>query len=216
MATLSGVVSARIVADQSGSVDAIHVLVSGDATPKQMVRNIESALMAQLGMRVDHRKISVATTVRRPSGPTERVVLEEEAAPAAEVASPGRTLYFEDVEVRGSRTKGVLCEVTLRRGAEHLVGEAEGVDGDRSRVELAARAVLAAISMVDGADRRLSLEGAKVINASDRQLVLVGVMVRQGRQSTLLTGSCEVKDSAETASALAVLNATNRWVGAVK
>jgi hypothetical protein len=32
----------------------------------------------------------------------------------------------------------------------------------------------------------------------------------------LLTGSCEIKDSAETASALAVLNATNRWVEGVK
>ena len=42
------------------------------------------------------------------------------------------------------------------------------------------------------------------------------VVVRRGRNSTLLTGSCEIKDSAETASALAVLNATNRWVEGVK
>jgi hypothetical protein len=29
----------------------------------------------------------------------------------------------------------------------------------------------------------------------------------------MLTGSCEVRDSAETAAVLAVLDATNRWMG---
>src|SRR3989442_14003125 len=33
-----------------------------DMQPKQVVRNIESALMAQLGLKIDHRKISVAQT----------------------------------------------------------------------------------------------------------------------------------------------------------
>ena len=126
--------------------------------------------------------------------------------------SAGRALYFEDVEVRGSRAKGVTCKVTLRRGKEQYVGEAEGFETERSRVEIAARAAVAAIALCDGGEVKLSLEGAKVIEAFERQLVLVGVAVRQGRTTVLLTGSCEVKESMETASALAVLNATNRWV----
>src|SRR3989441_2779139 len=39
-----------------------HVLTQSDLDAKRVVRNIESALMAQLGMRIDHRKISVAQT----------------------------------------------------------------------------------------------------------------------------------------------------------
>jgi hypothetical protein len=39
------------------------------------------------------------------------------------------------------------------------------------------------------------------------------VIARQGRGTALLTGSAEVRDGAETAAALAVLDATNRWVG---
>lgn len=220
LATLEHVVGARIVADDSGAVETIHVLVTGELSPKQMVRNIESALMAQLGMRVDHRKISVATTTKRPASSP---AVQGEKAPAvatvAEVAVevvPRRMLYFEDVEIRGSRTKGVTCRVTLRRGEDHFVGEAEGMESDRSRVELSARATLAAIGMSESADRTLSLEGAKVIEAFERELVLVAVQVRQGRHTTLLTGSCELKDSIETASALAVLNATNRWVEGVR
>ena len=215
LSTLQDVVSARIVADASGGVDSIHVLVMGTTTPKQVVRNIESALMAQLGMRIDHRKISVATTLRRPTTNPEG---EPMAVPKPETAGTGagRALYFEDVEVRGSRAKGVACKVTLRRGKEQFVGEAEGFESERSRVEIAARAAVAAIALCDGGELKLSFEGAKVIDAFGHELVLVGVLVYVGRNNVLLTGSCEVKESLETASALAVLNATNRWVEGVR
>lgn len=247
IATLPSVVSVRIVPTESGGVDTIHVLTTGETLPKQMVRNVESALMAHLGLRVDHRKVSVATTTARPSpsgGITVAAVASAVAA-AAKVAPPvvsgvssgvssgvasgvassptgiepvagsavRRTMYFEDVEIRGSRAKGVACRVTLRRGDETFVGEAEGVESDRSRMELAARAALAAIGKSEGDERRvLSLEGSKLVGAFDREFVFVGVTVRIGRESALMTGSAEVKDSAETAAVLAVLDATNRWV----
>lgn len=215
LATLQDVVSARIVADATGAIDAIHLLVMGSSTPKQVVRNVESALMAHLGVRVDHRKISVATTMKRPvSNPEGEPAAEPK--PEAVAAAAGRPLYFEDVEVRGSRAKGVAVKVTLRRGKEQFVGEAEGFESERSRLELAARATLAAIACCDGGALKLSLEGSRVIEAFDRELVLVGVLARQGRNIVLLTGSCEVKESAVTASALAVLNATNRWIEGIR
>lgn len=210
LSTLSSVVSAKIVTDDSGGVDTIHLLVTGELTPKQVVRNVESALVAHLGMKIDHRKVSVATTVRRP--PVIDAAIEKKAiARAAEV---GRSLYFEDVEVRGSRTKGMLCRVTLRQGDQQFVGEAEGMEGDRGRVELAAKATLSAVALSDKSGRLFSLEGVKMVAAFDREVVLAGVVVRQGRSSALLTGSCSVRDSVETAGVLAVLDATNRWIEA--
>src|SRR3954464_6890877 len=62
LATLPGVISARIVASMSGAVEEIHILTTTDVAPKQTVRNVESALIAHLGMRVSHKKISVATS----------------------------------------------------------------------------------------------------------------------------------------------------------
>lgn len=219
IATLPGVVSVRIVQTESGLVDTIHVLTTGETQPKQTVRNVESALMAHLGMRVDHRKVSVATTTARgtpAAGTLAAVVAAAAPAAAGESAATagmrGRTMLFEDVEIRGSRAKGVACKVTLRRGDETYVGESDGVESDRSRVDVAARATLAAIAKSDGNERRLSLEGSKMVEAFDREFVFVGVTVRLGRESALMTGSAEVKDSAETAAVLAVLDATNRWV----
>ena len=293
LATLPGIISARIVASGTGAVDEIHILTTDEVTPKQTVRNVESALIAHLGMRVSHKKISVATSndsSRNPSGssaapatttshatqPTppkgvegliplrsekaERAEAPKSAAPAAPAmsnlspspaasaaqAEPGasmratppqsmpvmtppsgqpaltselagasaarRRLYFEDIEVRRSRSKGVACRVTLRKGELAFVGEAEGLENERLRIELAARATLSAISQAEGDARVLGLEGCKTIEAFDRQFVFVGLTTRTGREAALLTGSAEVKESQETASVLAVLDATNRWI----
>jgi hypothetical protein len=236
LATLPGVIAARIIASENGAVDEIHVLTTSEVTPKQTVRNIESALIAHLGMRVDHRKISVATTLESQPTKEQREAAKEKeareakaaaeaAAQAAHAAQPvtptlplklerisGRLLYFEDVEVRRSRAKGIACRVTLKKGDESFVGEAEGMENERSRIELAARAALQALAQAEPSDRALALDGVRLIEAFDREFVFVGVTARLGRTSALLTGSCEIRESAETASVLAVLDATNRWI----
>jgi len=226
--TLPGVISARIIAGDSGAIDQIHVLTTSELTPKQMVRNIESALIAHLSMRIDHRKISVATTSetkpklldpesRQPpaAAPPPAVVPAESQQSAASAPRTGpfaRRLYFEDVEVRGSRSKGLSCRVTLRKGSASFIGEALGIEGDRSRVELAARATLLAIADADNREGQLGVQGVKVFDAFDRTFVFVAVRVRSGRDNKVLTGSVEMKESAESAGVLAVLDATNRWI----
>ena len=233
LATLPGVIAARIIASDNGAVDEIHVLTTSEVTPKQTVRNIESALIAHLGMRVDHRKISVATTLesqhsreskeaaREKEKDREAKIVAEAAAIAAATTAAlpvklervnGRLLYFEDVEVRRSRAKGIACRVTLKKGEETFVGEAEGMENERSRIELAARAALQALAQAEPSDRALALDGVRLIEAFDREFVFVGVTARLARTSALLTGSCEIRESAETASVLAVLDATNRWI----
>lgn len=211
LVTLPGVLAARIVASESGAVSEVHLLTSAEVNPKQTVRNVESALLAHLGMRVDHRKISVATTVD-PQKTLEGKALSESAAEAAALAAR-RRFYFEDVEVRRSRSRGVTCRVTLRKEEKSYIGESEGSESERSRAELAARAAVVAISQAEGDTHALSLDGCRLIDAFEREFVFVGITVRVGRESMLLTGSCEIKESPETASVLAVLDATNRWIG---
>src|SRR6188474_266481 len=85
--TLPGVIAARIIASETGAVDEIHVLTSAEVTPKQTVRNIESALIAHLGMRVDHRKISVATTLESQPTKEQREAAREKEAREAKAAA---------------------------------------------------------------------------------------------------------------------------------
>ena len=78
LTSLEGILSARVVTTPLGEVSEVHILAQAGLQPKQLVRNIESALLAQLGLKVDHRKISIAQTAevkpiealeRRGAGP---------------------------------------------------------------------------------------------------------------------------------------------------
>lgn len=54
------VMAVRVVAGSRGDIDEIHVLAGNGRGPKQIVRDIESSLIAQFGLSIDHKKISVA------------------------------------------------------------------------------------------------------------------------------------------------------------
>ena len=213
LATLPGVISVRIVAGPSGAVDEIHLLTTDEVAPKATVRNVESALMAQLGMRVSHKKISVATTRDTGRRPSEETPATPVVAPVVVPDLRRRRLYFDDIEVRRSRSTGVTCRVTLRKGDSSYVGEAEGLESPRLRVELAAKAALQAIMRSEAeAVGLLGLHGCMAIGAFDHEFVFVGITARFERETVLLNGTAEVKESMETAAVLAVLDATNRWV----
>ncbi len=201
--SLQGVMSARIVAGRSGEIEEVHVLTSAGVAAKQVVRNVESALMAQLGMKVDHRKISVAQTAEmKPIAVLEREVVAE--------AASRRKLVFGEMVVESPRPKRVVIRVLLRSGGLELEGVEEGVDEARSRVQLAARATVKALER-ELEESGVVLEGVRIVEAFDRKLVLAAVHGVGGRSSTLLVGVCEVRESPEQAAVLAVLDATNRW-----
>jgi hypothetical protein len=60
LSSLAGVLSAHVVREPGGRIVEIHILASASLHPKQVVRNVESALRAGLGIDVDRRIISVA------------------------------------------------------------------------------------------------------------------------------------------------------------
>jgi hypothetical protein len=207
ISSLTGVLSARIIVTPLGEVSEIHVLTSSDVQAKQVVRNIESALMAQLGVKIDHRKISVAQTA--DVRPIEQ--LQEEAI---RTRANKRVVVFQGLEVRPSdRPQRVIIRVRLSFEGREAEGEELGTDTLRNRVEAAARAASLCLDELLP-DNSVALEGAQIIDAFDRKFVLVAVHGLGGREAQLLTGTCEIRESPERSSVLAVLDATNRWADA--
>lgn len=95
---------------------------------------------------------------------------------------------------------------------EEFVGEAEGADVPGARVEVAARATLVALQKAEGNRVELALQGAKVVRAFDRSVVVVGVYGLKERDVTFLVGASLARDSIEHAAILATLQATGRWL----
>ena len=207
LTSLEGVLSARVVTTPLGEVSEIHILAQAGLQAKQIVRNIESALLAHLGLKVDHRKISIAQTADvRPLEALERGAVREQML--------RRTVLYEDLSiVPAGRSHRVTIAVTLTSGGRTETAQEEVADTGRARVEGAARA---AVAVLDRLLERFSLvlEGAKVVGELDREVAFAVVRGMGGRESVTLTGTAEVKDSPEQAAVLAVLDATNRWAEA--
>jgi hypothetical protein len=201
------VLSARVVTTPLGEVSEVHVLAQAGLSPKQLVRNIESALLAQLGLKIDHRKISIAQTAEvRPIEAVERDLVRER--------SMTRAALFEAMTVApGRRPHRIALSVSLSLGGRVETAEEESADTPRSKVEAAARAAVMVLDKLL-TDNSVALEGAKIIEAFDRQFVMVAAQGLGGRESLLLIGTAEIKESAERAAVFAVLDATNRWVEA--
>ena len=149
---------------------------------KQLVRNIESALLAQLGLKVDHRKISIAQTADvRPIEALEKGAVRER--------SMRRAALFESLAVAPGKRPHRISHPgdAVVRGAVRAAAEEESSDTPRSRVEAAARAAVSALDQLL-ADHSVALEGAKIVEAFDREFVMVAVQGLGGREAVLLIG----------------------------
>lgn len=220
---LEGVGSLKIVPDGHGGIDEVHVLSASDLSPKQIVRNIESALLAEFGLQIDHRKISIAQTRAPEISPAQAMkaqkLLDEQqaafeaatAAPAAEPARPMRTI-LKDIHMERMAGREFSCRVEITREGETFVGEAEGPDFERSRMEVAAAACLEALIQSGGPDVHLSLQGVSLMQSLGRNFVVIAVGAGIGRRTQSLSGIATVDDSVEEAAVLAGLMATNRWL----
>jgi hypothetical protein len=204
LTSLEGILSARVVTTPLGEVSEVHVLAQAGLAPKQLVRNIESALLAQLGLKIDHRKISIAQTADvKPIEALERDAVRDRVLQ--------RSVLFENLTAApGKRPHRITITVTLSYHGQTETAEEEAADTPRSRVEAAAKA---AVTVLDRLlkDSSLALEGAKIVEGFDRQFAFVAVQGLGGRETLLLSGTAEIKESAERAAVFAVLDATNRW-----
>jgi hypothetical protein len=217
--SLKGVLSARLVTRPGGEVDEIHLLTTDEVTAKQTVRNVESALLAHLDLSVDHGKISVAQTSERPLIP-----VEPEPEPIVHILPEPEQgldrLLFQGHQIETERSHRVKHQVEIEWKGESYSGSASGADLPRGRLEAVTRATLeavgAALESELESDKRpgvtLALDGVKVVDAFDRELVMVAINAMSGRDITPLAGATIVHSSTDRSAILATLQATDRWV----
>jgi len=215
--SLKGVVSARMVTRPGGEVEEIHLLTTDEVTAKQTVRNVESALLAHLGLALDHRKVSVAQTKERPAPQVGQEPLVR-ILPDPPVGQ--QRLLFHAHQVETERSHQVKHRVEIEWRGERHAGTATAADLPRPRLEAVARATLIAVEAaltneLEEAPARgvtLALDGVKLVDAFDRKFVLVAVNAMAGRDVTPLAGATVVEVSSDRAAILATLQATDRWV----
>ena len=189
LTTLEGMLSARVVTTPLGEVSEVHVLAQSALQPKQVVRNIESALLAHLGFKVDHRKISIAQTADvKPLEALER-------GRCGTGRSSARCSSRTSRSWRVAGRTGCTVQVSLSMDGQVEHAEEEAMDNIKGRVEAAAKAALSSVDRLLG-DHSLALEGVRMVEEFDREFVFIVAQGLSGRETVLLTGTAEIRESA--------------------
>lgn len=198
--SLDGVVSAKINSNDQGEILEVHILTTSERAPKQVVRDVESAVYSTLSYKLDHLKISVA-----------QMKSEDDTSPAIIPASQKR-FRFEKMHFNyDSKLKcGVKVELSLN-GA-YFDGNWEEADTAMNKMRACCRSTLLALEKYLEGKCIFSLEGVKVINVFDEKIVVVNIKVIGNTLFKTLVGSAVVQEDQNRSAVLATLNATNRFM----
>jgi hypothetical protein len=192
---IRGVYAAQVVIGDD-NVEEIHVIASPLRKPKQVVRDIESMLLVNFGVRVDYRRISL-------------VQMQEERLFQAE----GRPRLVTVRTVDGPNRR---AEVELEKDGHLFVGSASAHDSDLEVIRLVSMATIEAMEQVLGERVIYHIDDTQQIMIKEIPAVIVVVTLEFETSKETLRGICMIRTEPEDAAARATLNAVNRRLLIVK
>ena len=181
-----GVASVRVLKDEQDNIAEVHVVADPRRNPKQLVRDIESAVVVQMGLNLDHKKISVVQLESEPR--SEASPFEHSPAATQRPLLVGLSYHLQGSQVR--------VEVHLEVGGETYSGAAS------SDLSLAGLGVLAAGAVLKALGPRLEnlqpvrLAEAVKVRVAFRDAWLVVVETAEG---PLVGAALVVRDDLEAA-----------------
>uniref|UniRef100_A0A7C5U399 Uncharacterized protein n=1 Tax=Fervidobacterium nodosum TaxID=2424 RepID=A0A7C5U399_9BACT len=184
-----GVKAVKVVGDGS-NLQEIHVITSSDKSPKQLVRDIETVILASTGMRLDRKIISIAQV--------ESDVKSQKVLPYQLV-----NLKIENIDERSVRVN-----VTIEHGEEEFYGEFSGPKTTRNLPRIVGNAVLNALSDIH--DFALSFDDVVEVYFVGKKHILVHITKQYNGVEESIIGTAVNEGNFEKAVAEAVLDAFRR------
>jgi len=202
LAGVGEIKAARIVLAPDNSISEIHVLALPTKAPKQLVRDIESTLMAQFGIPVDHKKISIA-------------LLGREAMKASETSTGRNTAARPRICSINASVSGVVASasVVLEIAGSEYVGNASGPASQTGRSRLVALATLDAVSAYTDATVSFALEDVAIVQLGREKVAVSCIALVSGLGEQTFSGSAMVRQNDNDSIVRATLDAINRRMG---
>jgi hypothetical protein len=191
LSQVRGVMAVRVVLEEQGQIDELHIVGSPGRSAKQMVRDVESLLYVRGGVRLDHRKISL-------------VQIAESAIQPAQVR-----IRLLDI----SQTSGEQATITVMLGMEdqRVQGVGRGrPDQEDPSERLAGYATIHALDQLIGARGQFRLEHMERQQFSQLEVYLTHLSLTTDDGIETLLGISVVRDDDPAAVVRAILDAVNR------
>jgi len=192
---IKSVIAARIKVNHQGEIEEVHILAGSGRAPKQIARDIESILVAQFVLQIDHKKISVAQ------------VEDDEDGTFAIVESTRPKLVGVTL-----RTVNGMAEVKveLLTGDKIIEGIAQGPSSVHNKLRLFVEATLQALSPLTLDKFLFVTEDVGISQLAKQQIALVSITLITSGGEQSLTGCALVRNDDREAVVKATLDAVNR------
>ena len=197
LARIPGVISARLMVNDWGAIEELHVLATTERGPKQIVRDVESTLAARWGIKIDHKKISVAQLAHADS-----------AMPPVRLKVVG---FTSSVDTIASRYQCTVALEVATEDAPRFVGRAEGMNVPSQYPRLVAEATVDALNRAVQDGYYFILEAARLTGMVGYETAVV-LLTYHGPRGLFraLAGAAVVDGDPLEAVIRACLQATNR------
>jgi hypothetical protein len=191
LSQVRGVLAVRVVLEDQGQIDELHIVGSPERSAKQMVRDVESLLYVRGGVRVDHRKISLVQIAESAIQPAQvRVRLLDISLASGEQAATTVVLGMDEQRVQG-------------------VGRSRP-DRDDQPEQLAGYATIHALDQLIGARGQFRLENLERQPFGQLEVFLTHLSLATDDGIETLLGISVVRDDDPAAVVRAILDAVNR------
>ncbi|NCC69088.1 MAG: hypothetical protein EOM14_13015 [Clostridia bacterium] len=188
---LPGILNTEFILEGE-TIREIHVLADQSRFPKQIVRDIQSAMAARFQVELDHRIISVAQISSMPALPKKRILCQR-------------------LELSTGRD-GITVAVTLELDGRQKKGESSAIHSSYDRSRCIAQAAVAAINAFLNVSYRFSVGEWKHVPMGEHDIVLVGLQLSIDGKSEYLVGACPEGNDPNLSVVLATLDAVNRRI----
>jgi len=196
---LPDVFAANILMDGEDTVREVHIVAGLSRNPKLISRDVQSALLAAFGFRVDHRVISIAQLAENPFEMPEQ----------PERLGAGTRIQCVEVSTRVEE-KRYHVSVRLRHGEHDFLGEAVSRNTATLRMRAAVQATLNAVHGFLGVEDLFTILATQPTTIGGTTIALTLLEYSYAREDRLLIGSAQQGEDAAVGFVKSALDAMNR------
>ena len=188
---IPGVISSRIVTNEDGSFSEIHIISDISRGPKQIVRDVQSALLASFNLQIDHKIVSVAQIEN------------------SKIGMRDIRLSIDSINL-STRQGKVEASVVLKNNENTYEGRAEGGNSSQSRLRVVAEAAINSLHKYLNKEFVFVLSDAIKISLAERNAIAVSITHLTDSREEYLCGTAFIQNDDNEAVVKATLDAVNR------
>jgi len=191
---IQSVIGAKVIMDQAGVIEEIHIVSDLRRSPKQILRDVEAILISEFDQVVDYKKISIAQ-VKGNSVKTEQ----------------DPRIKLKSIEYNNCGTS-IDVSITLEKFGESYMSTTSGIKTMTNVMRLAGTATLQAVENYLGIHEVFVFEDVKEVRLSNINVIIVSITSIYHHREESYIGTARVVTDLNEAVAKASLDAINRHI----